>query len=108
MKSKRRTIDKFKDRKTSIISRGIQITGSVKGAENIIVHGELEGNIELSGILLLGRTGRINGEITASNVIIEGDFEGKITATEKVEILGGGKYKGDIFTPLITVAGNSY
>ena len=104
MKSKRRTIDKLKNSRATIISKGIRLTGSLQGKDNIIMLGELKGNVELSGILLLGRSGKINGEINAKNVIIEGEVEGNITASEKVEIHEGGKYKGDIFTPLLAVS----
>ena len=54
--------------------------------------------------MLVGKGGRINGEINANNVVIEGDVEGKITSTEKVEIRDGGKYKGDMLARSILVS----
>ena len=103
MKLKRRTHDRLKDQQTTIISEGIQLKGEIRGTHNIILYGEFEGNIQLSGMLLVGKTGRINGEINASDVIIEGDVEGNITTTEKVEIRDGGKYRGAIFATSIMV-----
>lgn len=107
MKLNRRTLDKLKDQQTTIISEGIQLKGEVKGTHNVILYGEFEGNIELSGLLLVGKSGRINGEINANNVVIEGDVEGKITTTEKVEIRDGGKYKGDMLARSILVSENA-
>jgi cytoskeletal protein CcmA (bactofilin family) len=105
---KRRTIDNLRTEGTTVITAGIRLNGAVIGIGDLILHGALEGNIRLSGMLLLGKKGKIRGEINATNVIIEGEVEGVIKATEKVEIREGGKCKGDIFTSLIAVCDNAY
>jgi len=105
---KRRRIDNLKTEETTIITTGIQLSGTIKGTSDVILHGALEGNIQLSGTLVLGKSGRIRGEIDATNVVVEGDMEGIIRATEKVEIRDGGKCKGDIFTPTIAISENAY
>jgi cytoskeletal protein CcmA (bactofilin family) len=104
MRLRRRTLDKLKDQHTTVISEGIQLKGEMKGTHTIILYGEFKGNIRLSGTVLVGRTGRIKGEIEADNVIIEGEVEGKITATEKVEIRDDGKYRGDILAASVLVS----
>ena len=104
MRLKRRTLDKLKDQHTTVISEGIQLKGELKGTHTIILYGEFKGTIRLSAMVLVGRTGRIKGEIEADNVIIEGEVDGKITATEKVEIRDGGKYRGDILAASVLVS----
>ena len=101
---KRRTIDNLKTEKTTTITTGVQLIGTIKGSSNVILNGALEGNIQLSGMLVLGKSGKIRGKIDATNVVIEGDVEGIIRATEKVEIRDGGKCKGDIFTATIAIS----
>jgi cytoskeletal protein CcmA (bactofilin family) len=105
---KRRTIDNLKTEETTVITAGVQLVGTIKGIADVILHGVLEGDVRLSGILVLGKSGKIRGKIEARNVVIEGDFEGTIKATEKVEIRDGGKCKGDIFTATIAVSENAY
>ena len=105
---KRRTIDTLKTEQTTVISPGVQLTGTIIGASNIILNGSLEGNIKLSGLLALGKSGKIHGQIDAANVIVEGDVEGIIRATEKVEIRDGGKCKGDIFAATIAISEKAY
>jgi len=87
---KRRTIDNLKTEETTVINAGVQLVGTIKGIGDVVLHGALEGDVRLSGILVLGKTGKIRGKIEARNVVIEGDFEGIIRATEKVEIRDGG------------------
>ena len=105
---KRRTIDNLKTEETTVINAGVQLVGTIKGIGDVVLHGALEGDVRLSGILVLGKTGKIRGKIEARNVVIEGDFEGIIRATEKVEIRDGGKCKGDVFTATIAVSENAY
>ena len=105
---KRRITDKLKTEETTIITTGIQLIGTIKGTSNVILRGALDGNIQLSGTLVLGKSGKIRGEIDATNVVVEGDVEGIIRATEKVEIRDGGKCKGDIFTATIAISEKAY
>ena len=108
MTFKRRTMDNLKAGETTIITAGVQLIGTIKGIPDVILYGTLEGDIQLSGMLVLGKSGKIRGKINAKNVVVEGDFEGIIRAAEKVEIRDGGKCKGDIFTATIAVSENAY
>ena len=105
---KRRTIDSLKTEETTVITVGVHLNGTIKGIGDVVLHGALEGDVRLSGILVLGKSGKIRGKIEARNVVVEGDFEGIIKATEKVEIRDGGKFKGDVFTATIAVSENAY
>jgi len=105
---KRRTTDNLRAEDTTVITAGVHLNGMVKGTADIILHGGLQGNIELSGTLFLGKSGKLRGEINARNVVVEGEVEGIIKATEKVEIREGGKCKGDIFTATIALSENAY
>jgi cytoskeletal protein CcmA (bactofilin family) len=105
---KRRTIDNLKTGETTVITTGVHLNGTIKGTADVVLHGAFEGNIQLSGMLVLGKSGKIRGKIDARNVVVEGDFEGIIRATEKVEIRDGGKCRGDIFTATIAVSENAY
>ena len=105
---KRRTIDGLKTEATAVISVGVYVTGTIQGNVDVILNGALEGDVRLSGMLVVGKSGKIRGKIDAGNVIIEGDVEGTIKAKEKVEIRDGGKFKGDIITATIAISDNAY
>jgi cytoskeletal protein CcmA (bactofilin family) len=93
---------------TTVILKGIRVVGDVRGSHNLHLNGEFEGSIELSALLLVGKTGRLKGEVKAENVIIEGDVEAKISAKEKVEVRDSGKYVGDILAPSILVSERAF
>jgi len=105
---KRRTIDGLKTEATADITAGVYLTGTIRGNVDVILNGALEGDVRLSGMLVVGKSGKIRGKIDAGNVIIEGDVEGTIKAKEKVEIRDGGKFKGDIITATIAISDNAF
>lgn len=57
--------------------------------------GYLEGNLFSSSFVLIGKKGRIRGNIDAQEVYVSGLVEGDIRS-QKLEILAGGKVKGQI------------
>lgn len=108
MSLKRRIADNLKTEETTVIASGVKLNGMTRGTGNIVLNGKMEGNIEVSGTLVLGKSGQVRGDINARNVIVGGVVEGTIRATEKVEIREGGRCKGDIFTAMIAVCENAY
>jgi len=96
------------DDSTTIIFHGIKIKGEITGSHNIVFNADFEGKIDLSALLVIGKTGKISGEVKAENVIIDGEFEGTLVAGEKVEIKDSGKYKGDIVSPSIMVSDKAF
>lgn len=107
-KLNRRMLDKAQKTDTTAIYDGISVVGNVKGAHNLYLNGQFEGTIDLTALLLVGKTGKLKGKVKAEYVIIEGEVEGKVVANEKVELRDGGKYKGEILAPSVKISDNSF
>ena len=103
-----KALEKAKKMNTTVVFEGIRLVGDVKGTHNYYLNGELEGTIELSALLIIGRSGKFKGEAKAENVIVEGEFEGKLTASDKVEIRDSGKYVGDMHAPSVLVSDKAF
>lgn len=104
----RRMLDKAQKTETTAIFDGISVVGNVKGSHNLYLNGQFEGTIDLTALLLVGKTGKLKGKVKAEYVIIEGEVEGKVVANEKVELRDGGKYKGEILAPSVMISDNSF
>lgn len=97
----------------SLISSGVEIKGDINSQGSIRIDGQVEGNINIKGDLILGEKGKIKGEVKAENIIIAGKLEGRATAGTRFEIAATGSITGDInATTLIideggTLDGNS-
>ena len=64
----------------SIIGRGSTIRGDMKINGFMSIDGDLDGNLETTGNVIVGRNARINGNITAKSVTVSGIVKGNIVA----------------------------
>ena len=76
--------------KEVVIPKEMTIKGDIKVDTKVFVEGKVEGNIFCLSSLIIGPTGEVTGEITASKIYISGYFKGKATAKD-VKILKGSK-----------------
>ncbi len=86
-----------------LLSSGVSITGSVKFTSELVIDGEVDGEIDSGGRLTVGKNARIRGEIRTKSVIVQGTVEGNITAAERCELQAGCTLRGDIEAPRLIV-----
>jgi len=86
-----------------LLSRGVKIKGTVKFANELLIDGEVEGNIDSTGSLTIGEHASIKGEIKSKSVKVLGTVEGNIVATERCELQAGCTLQGDIEAPRLVV-----
>ena len=92
----------------SAIQEGTHITGNIAGAGDLILNGELKGDIEVGGLLLIGEKGSVQGMVAAENVILAGHVMGRVTVKEKIEIRTSGNMEGHIVCQKIAIAEGAY
>jgi len=80
----------------NVLSSDVEIKGSLKFSGELSLDGKLEGDIQGDGILNLGETATISGNITAQSVVVRGKVNGNISAAEKIEIKSNAELFGDI------------
>jgi cytoskeletal protein CcmA (bactofilin family) len=86
------------ERITSVLGPGVIWEGKVSGAGGVRIEGSFEGQIALSGMLVVGESGRVTCEnIRAGTVIVAGAVRGNII-TQKLEIRATGRVWGDVVT----------
>ncbi len=82
----------------SIIGSGSAIHGDVKINGIMHIDGDLDGNLETTGNVIVGENARIRGNITAKSITVGGIVQGNITALESVKLLSSSAVIGDIQT----------
>ena len=80
----------------NVLAADVEIKGNLKFAGELTFEGKLEGEINSEGVLTLGETAVINGNINAQSVIVRGKVNGNIIAKEKIEIKAKSEMFGDI------------
>jgi len=90
-----------------VLSRGVFIKGTVKFNDELVIDGEVEGEIDSGGLLTIGEHASIRGEIRSKSVKVRGTVEGDIFASERCELQAGCTLKGDIEAPRLIVDENA-
>jgi len=102
--SKRRRFRDHTSGAPTLINEGCKVTGVISGCGDYQVSGEVDGECDIDGNVILARNGFWAGTIKANNVIISGHVEGDIVAAGKVEIAESAKITGTVTGEAIAVA----
>jgi len=93
----------------NVLSSDVEIKGNLKFTGELSFEGKLEGEIHTEGVLILGDTAVITGNINAQSVVVRGKVNGNITAKDKIEIKAKAELFGDLrATKLVIEEGVTY
>ncbi len=87
----------------NILNSDVEIKGNLKFSGELTFDGKLDGEIQTDGILNLGDSAVVNGNINAQSVVVRGKVTGNITAKEKIEIKAKTELFGDIRATKLSV-----
>lgn len=86
------------------IGPSIHISGHIRGNQDLIVHGHIEGTINLGdGVLTVTSEGQIDADVNARVINVEGRVDGKLQATEQITVRRSGRVCGGIKAPRIAL-----
>lgn len=87
----------------NLIGAGTEITGDVNSNGDIRIDGTLTGNLKTAGKVVIGETGKVNGEIDCKNSEVLGEIHGKIKVGELLSLKATSKIFGDIITKKLAI-----
>lgn len=80
----------------NVLGSDVEIKGNLKFTGELTFEGKLEGEIRSEGMLNLGDSAVINGNIDVQSVVVRGKINGNINAKEKVDIKSKAELFGDV------------
>jgi cytoskeletal protein CcmA (bactofilin family) len=87
----------------NLISNGTEIMGDIKSNGDIRIDGILRGNLNTKGKVVIGPTGKVNGEVICKNSEVSGIIEGKIIVGQLLNLKASSKILGDIATSKLSI-----
>ncbi len=66
----------------TIITKGTKIVGEIVGNDTIHIDGDIEGSIQVDNIVVIGKSGIVNGDIQAQKIISSGTINGTVKCDE--------------------------
>ena len=82
----------------TVIGEGTTLKGDVKVEGSIEIDGEYEGTIDATDTLIVGGSGKVDGDATVANAVIGGHMYGNVFASGKIELRRGSQLLGAIKT----------
>ena len=91
----------------TLIGKGSDLTGDFNVQGSARIDGKVNGNVTVTGTLIIGATGSINGDVSAKSIVVGGEVIGDIAAPEKTELTATARVLGDITTKVIVIDENA-
>ena len=87
----------------NLIGNGTTIEGEIKSSGDIRIDGSVQGSVNSKSKVVIGSTGKVNGDIICQNADISGSVQGKTTVAEMLFLKSTGVINGDIHTGKLVV-----
>jgi len=87
----------------NIMGPGTVVKGEISVNGDFRVDGTLNGNIQCKGKIVVGQTGRIDGEIICQSADFSGIVKATVKVTELLTLKETAKFSGDITTGKLAI-----
>jgi cytoskeletal protein CcmA (bactofilin family) len=87
----------------NVLSTDVEIKGTVKFTNDLVVDGKIEGEINSDGNLTVGENARLKAEIKTATIVVYGKVHGNLTATDRVELKASAEVVGDIKAKTLSI-----
>ena len=87
---------------------GTTIKGDIQANGDFRMDGILEGNITLTGKLVLGEQGHIIGNVVCQNANVMGVIDGNLSVKEFLTLYASSRVKGDIVANKLAIEPGAY
>jgi cytoskeletal protein CcmA (bactofilin family) len=88
----------------TVIGPNARFVGEISGDEDIVIHGQFEGNIDIPRRVTVAQPGQLKGDIHARTVVVGGRVNGQIRADERAELLASATVQGNVNAPKVVIA----
>ena len=89
------------------LAAGTVVKGNISTEADFRVDGQIEGDIDCKGKIVIGPKGLVTGNITATNAEILGEVDGSVQVDGKLILKSTSVIKGDIHTQTLEIEPNA-
>ena len=89
---------------TTTLAKDVVFEGRVSTPGDVIVHGTLQGDLEVGGRLLAMPGSHVQGTVTATEACLQGTVDGPVTVSGKLEVSPTARIDGDVTAGTLAIA----
>ena len=90
------------------ITVGTTIKGDIQANGDFRMDGTLDGNVTLTGKLVIGEKGLIKGNVVCQNANVMGAIDGNLSVKEFLTLYASARVKGDIVANKLAIEPGAY
>jgi cytoskeletal protein CcmA (bactofilin family) len=91
-------------RDAAVIGPSIHIDGDVRGEEDLLIEGEVNGTVQLkNNSLTIGSQGKVRADVYAHIINVDGFLEGDLYGSERVHIRKSAQERGNVTSPRVSL-----
>jgi cytoskeletal protein CcmA (bactofilin family) len=95
--------------KETVIGPDTRISGEVRGDEDLIVRGRIDGRVQLTQNLTVEKGATVQADVDVRQIVVSGTVVGAIVASESVKLMSTARVVGDLASPRVMMeAGAAY
>jgi cytoskeletal protein CcmA (bactofilin family) len=95
--------------KETVIGVETRISGEIRGGEDLIVKGRVDGKIHLSHNLTVDKGAVVQADVDVKNLLVAGTLVGNVVASDSVRLQASARVVGDLASPrLLMESGAAY
>lgn len=80
----------------TVIGPGVSLEGSVASEGDIVIDGQLKGEVKAAGHVIVGVNAEIQAPVEAASLKVAGHLKGNVVAAGEVTITATGNLAGDV------------
>jgi cytoskeletal protein CcmA (bactofilin family) len=92
-----------REKGSSVLGPTLTFKGELKADEDLLIRGRIEGSIEHSSNLKIGKEGHIAAEVRAEYIEVHGEVDGNLTGSKSVVVKDTANVSGNIFSPTVSL-----
>lgn len=87
----------------TIVGQGAKLEGTVVSAGSLRIDGQVKGQVNADGDVMLSPQSQVEADIRAQNVSVAGRFKGNIVVKGRAEITRGGRIDGNVTSKTLVI-----
>jgi len=88
----------------AVIGASIHIDGDLRGEEDLLIEGEVNGTVQLrNNSLTIGPQGKVRADVYAHSIYVDGFMEGDLYGSERVAIRKSAQVRGNVTSPRVSL-----
>jgi cytoskeletal protein CcmA (bactofilin family) len=87
----------------TVIGRASFVRGRISGSTDLEIHGHVEGDVAVSGEVLVEAQGLVGANLSGRRLVVRGAVKGDLVAEEAILLEDGARVVGDVRAPRVAI-----